>query len=86
MTLAHSMTDEAAGLLYAAQEGWEPIEPLSQRFSGLNAADPYAIRAVIGSTNKPQHLSRLGWRADSPPSVSSICRIAGVVEPHMRPS
>ena len=48
MTLTHSMTDEAAGLLYAAQEGREPIEPLSQRFPGLNVADAYAIRAVIG--------------------------------------
>ena len=39
MTLTHSMTDEAAELLYAAQEGRAPIEPLSQRFPGLNVAD-----------------------------------------------
>jgi 2-keto-4-pentenoate hydratase len=46
MTLTHSMTDEAAGLLYAAQEGRAPIEPLSQRFPGLKVADAYAIQQV----------------------------------------
>jgi 2-keto-4-pentenoate hydratase len=46
MTLTHSMTDEAAGLLYAAQEGRAPIEPLSQRFPGLKDADAYAIQQV----------------------------------------
>ena len=46
MTLTHSMTDEAAELLYAAQEGRAPIDPLSQRFPGLNVADAYAIQQV----------------------------------------
>ena len=46
MTLTHSMTDEAAELLYAAQEGRAPIEPLSQRFPGLNVADAYTIQQV----------------------------------------
>jgi 2-keto-4-pentenoate hydratase len=46
MTLTHSMTDEAAELLYAAQESRAPIEPLSQRFPGLNVADAYAIQQI----------------------------------------
>ena len=33
-------------MLYAAQEGRAPIEPLSQRFPGLNVADAYAIQQV----------------------------------------
>ena len=46
MKLTHSMTDQAAELLYAAQEGRAPIDPLSQRFPGLNVADAYAIQQV----------------------------------------
>ena len=46
MTLTHSMTDEAAELLYAAQEDRAPIDPLSQRFPSLNVAEAYAIQQV----------------------------------------
>jgi len=71
-------------LLSAAQEGRAPIEPLSQRFPGLNVADAYAIQQVnlsrrlgqgrtvvghkIGLTSKPMQ-TLLG--VDEPDRVNS---------------
>ena len=62
MTLTHSMTDEAAELLYAAQEGRAPIDPLSQRFPGLNVADAYAIQQVSLSRRLGEGLTVVGHK------------------------
>jgi 2-keto-4-pentenoate hydratase len=46
MTLTHSVIQEAADLLDAAQRGRAPIEPLTARFPGMDVAGAYAIQQV----------------------------------------
>jgi 2-keto-4-pentenoate hydratase len=46
MTVTHNVVQEAADLLYAAQAAQLPIAPLSERFTGLDVADAYAIQRV----------------------------------------
>jgi len=46
MTLTHKVIQEAAGLLYAAQAGRAPIDPLTERFPGMDVAGAYAIQQV----------------------------------------
>jgi 2-keto-4-pentenoate hydratase len=44
MTLTHSVVQEAADLLYAAQTGRTPISPLTERFPSLDVNGAYAIQ------------------------------------------
>ncbi len=44
MTSTHSVVQEAADLLYAAQTGRAPIGPLTERFPGLDVNGAYAIQ------------------------------------------
>jgi 2-oxo-3-hexenedioate decarboxylase/2-keto-4-pentenoate hydratase len=46
MTLTHTVIEEAAELLYAAQTGRTPIDPLTDRFPILDVACAYAIQQV----------------------------------------
>jgi 2-keto-4-pentenoate hydratase len=46
MTLTYSLIQDAADLLYAAQSGRAPIDPLTERFPGLDVAGAYAIQRV----------------------------------------
>jgi 2-keto-4-pentenoate hydratase len=46
MTLTHSVVQEAADQLYAAQTGRTPISPLTERFPELDVAGAYAIQRV----------------------------------------
>jgi 2-keto-4-pentenoate hydratase len=47
MTLTHSVVEEAADLLYAAQTGRTPIGPLTERFPSLDVNGAYAIQRAI---------------------------------------
>jgi 2-keto-4-pentenoate hydratase len=46
MTLTSKVVDDAAELLYGAQNGRAPIGPLTERFPGLDVAGAYAIQQV----------------------------------------
>jgi 2-keto-4-pentenoate hydratase len=46
MTLTHSMIDEAASLLHAAQANSAPVGQLTARFPDMDVADAYAIQQV----------------------------------------
>jgi 2-keto-4-pentenoate hydratase len=46
MTLTHSVIQDAADLLYAAQSERAPIDPLTERFPSLGVDDAYAIQQV----------------------------------------
>lgn len=46
MTLTHRVVRQAADLLYAAQSGRAPIDPLTERFPDLDVEGAYAIQQV----------------------------------------